>query len=583
MTYTPDITLSRTSFAVDEGDTATLSITSDIGDQTISWRSSAQAVATVSDGVVTAIKAGQTVITASTPDGVSGSCLVYVTVTDGIYYIKNFSSNYYMSAQDGMISTGTRIIQTSKTGSTADRLWQIWRIRHLANGQYSVRPLHKLDMGLGYSATPALLHIGTTDTYSSTTSYAQWTIKWATNGYVFTNCEKKGYSLCTSSSTDDGAYINAASGTVANVFCWTLESTYTSPKLMLHTFDTGCRTENTRRGISPGLNRSLTDINLVCAVSSSSSIDQSVTWTSLHPSIATVDSSTGAITGVAKGSTTISGSAIINGISYSASYTLVVSEIPISGSELEYEPSLWNISSVMPYVNCYSYAFNNQMNWMNPGSNSIGTITQASISRENILTYIQADAAQLGFVFEEIAYDACCTSGSYKVALVIDPGTDYHWYRQNPDGTWSHKPGRSAVVNHDASGQLIYNPQIANRDYSDINYTDFVGFYRITPLNYTVSTTAQASTQSPVQTSLRYISFNEGKSELPDYSCTSTVCKGMTYSEVTSIIGEPQRQITFGVTVVEYDISNGGTLVVEYVLGDSQYIVHSLKYMEVTQ
>lgn len=26
------------------------------------------------------------------------------------------------------------------------------------------------------------------------------------------------------------------------------------------------------------------------------------------------------------------------------------------------------------------------------------------------------------------------------VALVIAPGIDYHWYKQDSDGYWSHKP-----------------------------------------------------------------------------------------------------------------------------------------------
>lgn len=41
----------------------------------------------------------------------------------------------------------------------------------------------------------------------------------------------------------------------------------------------------------------------------------------------------------------------------------------------------------------------------------------------------------------------------YKVALVIAPGLDYHWYIQNKDGYWSHKRGLSKVTNVDADGK----------------------------------------------------------------------------------------------------------------------------------
>ena len=34
----------------------------------------------------------------------------------------------------------------------------------------------------------------------------------------------------------------------------------------------------------------------------------------------------------------------------------------------------------------------------------------------------------------------------YAVLLVIWPNRDYHWYRQDADGTWSHKPGSTKVI-----------------------------------------------------------------------------------------------------------------------------------------
>lgn len=61
-------------------------------------------------------------------------------------------------------------------------------------------------------------------------------------------------------------------------------------------------------------------------------------------------------------------------------------------------------------------------------------------------------------------------------------GFDYHWYRQNPDGTWSHKPGATEVTNKDNSGKTIYNPVTANRNgipYGGVNYTNVIGFYAI--------------------------------------------------------------------------------------------------------
>ena len=74
-----------------------------------------------------------------------------------------------------------------------------------------------------------------------------------------------------------------------------------------------------------------------------------------------------------------------------------------------------------------------------------------------------------------------CPVGSSKIALVVHPGEDYHFYRQDPDGYWSHKDGANPVKRFDAEGKPIWNPQTAARDYrprgSFLNYTDFCGFW----------------------------------------------------------------------------------------------------------
>jgi hypothetical protein len=73
-------------------------------------------------------------------------------------------------------------------------------------------------------------------------------------------------------------------------------------------------------------------------------------------------------------------------------------------------------------------------------------------------------------------YDTC-EVGGHKVALFVDPGRDYHWYRQDRGGLWSHKPGWSKPTNRDADNALIVNPLNANTG----NYTDFGGFYCVPP------------------------------------------------------------------------------------------------------
>jgi hypothetical protein len=81
-------------------------------------------------------------------------------------------------------------------------------------------------------------------------------------------------------------------------------------------------------------------------------------------------------------------------------------------------------------------------------------------------------------------FEKKCPQKHSKIALVIDPDNDYHFYRQDRDGFWSHKPGGQPVTNLDAVGKRIYNPELANRDYrkpgspkkDQLNYSIFCSF-----------------------------------------------------------------------------------------------------------
>ncbi len=101
---------------------------------------------------------------------------------------------------------------------------------------------------------------------------------------------------------------------------------------------------------------------------------------------------------------------------------------------------------------------------------------------EFIIPAIQGDAEALDFTFEKIGKYSICSDGNYKVAIALS-NTSFHWYRQNPDGTWSHKPGNNNVTKYDAANRIIYDPEVANRNYSDVNYNRFIGFFEVSPLN----------------------------------------------------------------------------------------------------
>jgi hypothetical protein len=174
------------------------------------------------------------------------------------------------------------------------------------------------------------------------------------------------------------------------------------------------------------------------------------------------------------------------------------SPLPVSGFELPYTPGLWNDYSdpICPAydpaylqctANCYAYALNfthvgPHSDKLQPGELSGHTFTAYDVSVDRIVELVRLDAQAAGFTFVEGERDVACASGSYKVALFIDPfAPDYHWLRQNPDGTWSGKSGLSRVTDKDASGQTIVDPQSANLNFRDwdLNYTEFGGYYCI--------------------------------------------------------------------------------------------------------
>ena len=104
---TPD----EISFDVDEGSTITLT-THFPADQMITWESESPSIATVDqNGVVTGHLAGKTTITATcTGYAAPVAFTVYVTVADGVYYIKNATSGLCLANEDVTVDSTANVI-----------------------------------------------------------------------------------------------------------------------------------------------------------------------------------------------------------------------------------------------------------------------------------------------------------------------------------------------------------------------------------------------------------------------------------------------------------------------------------------
>ena len=166
-----------------------------------------------------------------------------------------------------------------------------------------------------------------------------------------------------------------------------------------------------------------------------------------------------------------------------------------------WKPELWNENipeNIKDYTNCYSYALNrfefNINDKLQPGQLSGKKYT--SMDCDVILEHIKKDLNRTDII--EVSNNTKLDCLHYKIAFAIDiehDDPDYHFYREDNIGEWSHKPGGNVATNKDASNNLIKDPQKANRDYSNNKYTNnngeeesgknykiFCGYYSI-PIN----------------------------------------------------------------------------------------------------
>lgn len=129
-----------------------------------------------------------------------------------------------------------------------------------------------------------------------------------------------------------------------------------------------------------------------------------------------------------------------------------------------YNPGSWNVPGVIENNNCYNYSTDKRTDtFAQPGS---GGTANADCQCPTIT------ARALGDKLRRCEGEKCHPC-HHRVALVMAPGDDYHWYRQDADGTWSHKPGGTNARNTDNSGNPIYSPETADRG----SYTQFCGYF----------------------------------------------------------------------------------------------------------
>jgi len=159
--------------------------------------------------------------------------------------------------------------------------------------------------------------------------------------------------------------------------------------------------------------------------------------------------------------------------------------------ELRFEPDAWHVcrrtdpSSCQDNANCYAYVLNRpDYFWAVPGMGFVKTQTQHFLdSATKVFESFTSQDEFRQHLFEGAAQDGLLPvnqpehrEGHYLAALFFsDKERDFHWYRQDRDGTWSHKDGWRTPSNKDADGNMITDPRTAYTP----RYPVFGGFFLV--------------------------------------------------------------------------------------------------------
>lgn len=322
--------------AADEGYvfeiTATIS-----GGQSVTWATSNSAIAeitrvestSVEKARITAVKAGQATITATAANGDTATCTVYVLIDEGVYYLKNSD---LCLAVDGSLLENTAMKMLAQCTAGPAKIRQLWKIKYIADGYYSIRTFYKQNMALHASgATVDITTIGDYNTLSTVPLASRWKIDNMGDGeYRFKYTGSLGLCLRPNDTTVGVGAKVAGYVSGSDIFHWQLQrDTSVVNQLLLINTAYGLPAHNAVRYVAPGETVTLAEMNLTASFVSLYATNQTVTWHAADPTVVNVDQFSGEITGAIPGaSTTITARRVYNSVAYEKTFTVQVTEVP---------------------------------------------------------------------------------------------------------------------------------------------------------------------------------------------------------------------------------------------------------------
>jgi hypothetical protein len=165
---------------------------------------------------------------------------------------------------------------------------------------------------------------------------------------------------------------------------------------------------------------------------------------------------------------------------------------PLSGYEPTYDPDSYNkFPGIKGSNNCFAYAFNYKELPKKPGcttqscsvpfpqpGRASGYPKWSKVKGKrcpDLIARFRADVPGI----TPATFTQRCPKGTYKIAPVVAPKDDYHFFRQDSTGKWSHKPGSTSVTHLDTTGRPIHDPFLASRasDESGLDYNKTCGYW----------------------------------------------------------------------------------------------------------
>ena len=346
------ISLNKSTLSLSTGESATLTATltpANSSHKTVNWSSSAPAVATVSNGVVTALTAGTTTITATSVDGPSADCTVTVTAVETVTYTLtdkfedgkeyiiangNSGSVYVISdtstgssTSTGLVGIAASVVNNSITLTAANATKAAFTAELKTSDSNTVSAWLKHGSNYLYTASSGGLRISneqTTNSGSTNNTGKFWHYKadgkdllWyfkdgsSNDGYSDTGSTYRYYINCSDTGTFTYGYVGSGSS---------LSSTNT-PKMYIYVKNDG--PEVPAESIS--LNKTALSLTagetaeLVATVLPDNTTNSTVTWSSSNTDVVRVDN--GIVTAVAAGSATVTASTS-NGLKATCSVTV---------------------------------------------------------------------------------------------------------------------------------------------------------------------------------------------------------------------------------------------------------------------